>query len=176
MFSVKTPDNTSIRFEYLSENEGRAMLKEGFYKTLPSDQLDFFKRKAYVLSNNQILYELLGKCYYLLNNISDYLKMLRGNKYYNASIIVDNRNKELYSTFYLNPQSGYEYFQKKVKQLEKYPVLEGYHTYLMPDGSIAYLRHRVNNLYDGYWYPTLKVFEHEYYLLTSNKYSPNVKL
>ena len=67
------------------------------------------------------------------------------------------------------------FFQKKVKQLKKYPLFDGYSTYLMPDGSIAYLRHRIEKLYDGYWYPSLKDFEHEYYFLTTNKYFPPQK-
>jgi len=173
MYSIKTPDNTLIQFEYFSYKEGKTLLKKGHYQPLPEEQLDFFKRNAYLLSDKKILYEISqSQYYYLLENIEEYRKMIRGEKYYNSSIIVDNTNKEVYSTFYLNPEVGYKYFLNKIKILEKYPVFDGYHTYLMPDSSIAYLRHRFSNLYDGYWYPSLKVFEHEYHLLTSNKYCP----
>lgn len=178
MYSVKTPDNTFIKFEYLSYKEGKLLLNdEACYMSLAEDQLDFFKRKAYLLKDNKILYEIFqNKSFYLFKDIHEYQKMLRGEKYYNTSVILDTQNKKLYSTFYLNPEAAYGYFKIKIKQLDKYPIFDGYCTYLMPDGSIAYLRHRINKLYDGYWYPSLQVFEHEYYLLTSDKYSPDPKL
>jgi hypothetical protein len=92
-----------------------------------------------------------------------------------AGFAVDLKTKELYPSYDLNVGAAKEYLNKQIQVLNKYPIIDGYVAYLQPDSSVAFLRRRAVHLddYEGYWYPSLKVFEHEYRFMASDKYSPD---
>ncbi|MBS1745532.1 MAG: hypothetical protein JST21_05130 [Bacteroidetes bacterium] len=179
---MKTPDDTIISLTYVNHKAAKELLSSNNYTVLPEDKLDFFKRNAYLLKDGKVLYEIeVNKYYLLVDDMSNYLRMLKGNNYYESGIFINPQSQEIYSSFNLLSRNAKNFYDKKVKLLDKYPVFDGYHTYLMPDSSIAYLRERVYGgksfgIYDGYWYPSIKDFEYYYYFLTTDKYAPDPEL
>jgi len=174
VYTVKTPDSTFFSFHYLEKKEVKEFLQKnaGSYSPLPDTQLDFQQHPAYLCTDGKVIHlddDFSGTAF-LFNSINDYLRRLRGDHYYDVSIIINNGL--VYTSFWLNPASGIEFFNKKGKVLDKYPAVDGFAAYLMPDNAVIFIRHRINDIYDGHWYPSIQDFEDWYYATTSDSYKP----
>jgi len=175
-YSTITPDGKTISFKVIGFKKKEELIRNHDGKNLPPDKLDFFRRKAYLLNDGRVIYEYDQKRFsYLIPDTAQYKLMLKGEKYWTAGFAVDIRTKELYPSYDLNNDAAKDYLNKQIEVLNKYPIVDGYIAYLQPDSSVAFLRRRAPHLdmYEGYWYPSLKVFDHEYRFLNSDRYLPD---
>lgn len=174
-FIVRTPDDIDIRFELLNKTEVLKILTPNNFKPLLKSELDFFQKNAYLLKNDEILYEFNpNKSFFLFGNLKEYRKIVRGVKYYQSGFMIEE--SKVYASFNLNSDAAKKFFDERVKKLNNYPVFDGYQAYLLSNGAVGFLRHRIGNIYDGYWHPSLQDFEKFYYFLTSDNYTPSKKV
>lgn len=163
-YNILTPDKDTITFFKVPFSSVASILNK--YRHIEKDiKYGFFKKKLFELNNGMLLFEKTSdQSYYLLfPSNEEFEKFISGDFYWNVSIHFDQHDN-LFSSFSLNPDKSNSFIKVSISSDTSYvkedanpPVL-----YFMADGGCCYLTHRINDLYDGYWYSSLKNFEYFY--------------
>jgi len=163
-YSIKTPDKESISFYKVPYQSAINILNKNRSRVEEIMLFGSIHRVYFV--NQFVLFEkTLDHSYYLLfANEGEYNKYRSGNLYWEVSIFFD-KNDNVYSSFGLECDQTDKLIKQSIKNQSDYQIngnTQVYTLYYLPDGSVSYLTHRVNNWYDGYWFNSYEQFKYVY--------------
>jgi hypothetical protein len=157
----ENPEKETIRLSYLSSIERESMLAANKHELIADEtKTNWYGYPTYRLGDGRIVAErMVNGDGYLFDNEDMYISYLRGKSYFEMGIGIDS-SKNAYPFFSLYPAIAESFISKAERVMTEYPEpAEGYKAYLMPGGAVCYLMRRTAELYDGWWYDSVKTFE-----------------
>lgn len=156
---IRTPDRTNFSVAFLDkEQTAEKIIRTSFRPASDEFQLNNGHEILFDASTLELI-ELFPSRRSYLFTLKDFQLYKEGEHYSDTSIFIEG--EKAFVSFSLKPANTI-HFLREVEKLEAYKPFDGYIAYKASTEEIIFARHRVNDLYDGYWYPTLDDFEYSY--------------
>jgi hypothetical protein len=155
-----TPDGENFTVILLSKEQTAWKLASNDFITAPKEyRLNNGHKFLFDVSILELL-EIFPDGSSFVFSPENFEKYAKGENYWTSGINLDNQN--LYISFKLEPEKAIN-FLKDAQPLHKYKPFESHAAYIIPDDRVIFVAHRIGELYDGNWFPTLEDFEYYYY-------------
>ena len=156
-FFIKTPDNDSLSINILGISLTDSVLKDNL--TLADEKFQLKNgHKIYFNKEKKYFIELLPNRFSYKFTYDDFVKYKDGINYWKTSIFLTEEDS-VYFSFSLRPDKVKDFLNLIVNRLEAFKAFDRYEAYVLISNEVLFSRPRVNNLYDAYWFPTIKDFE-----------------
>jgi len=163
-YTVKTPDHQLMSFYQVPYKSAIAILEKSKFR-IEEITLSGLIHKAYFIDKMVLFEETLDHSYYLLFDSQEEFKKFRSGKLYWDVAIFFDKNDHIYASFGLKCEQTSELIKNSFKKDHSFQIngtTQTYTLYYLPDGSMCYLTHRINDWYDGYWFSSFDQFKYTY--------------
>ncbi|RYE46593.1 MAG: hypothetical protein EOP48_21785 [Sphingobacteriales bacterium] len=157
--TFRTPDGTNFSVVFLDKGQTEAKLNISSFTTASEEfQLNNGHEILIDVSNFELVEIFPDGSSYLFTQ-ENFKLYAAGEYYWHTSIFLERDN--FYVSYNLEPSKAV-HFLNGAKPLPDYKSFERHIAYMCADNAVIFVAHRINELYDGYWYPTLDDFEYSY--------------
>lgn len=158
---IKTPDKAVLGFSLFEKNEVNQIIS--LYNLVIAEH-DYQVNNGHTIYSSKDYTTFLvlkpDSSAFLFRTPADFKKYKSGITYWHTSLLEDSGN--IYVSFNLRPDKAYNFLVDGYVELNNYKPFEGYKAYQLPTKEVLFIRVRTKNIYDGYWFPTLRDFDYAY--------------